>query len=79
MNPIAKVMNTFIFSTSIQNIEEATIVGRILHNHLNISRHCFDLEDWEKILKIESEKILDASKIESLLAQYGYKCHELRD
>ncbi len=65
-----------VFSTNVQNQEQA----RFLISHLRLlfpeARINFDLEDCDKILRVEDESPC-VQEIINLLSSYGFLCNQL--
>ncbi|MHC0443255.1 hypothetical protein [Flavobacterium sp. 3-210] len=65
-----------VFKTNVQEVEQSNlIVGKLLEHFPN-SIINFDLEDCDKILRIQAASICNASVIE-LLNSCGYQCETL--
>ncbi|RKR04643.1 hypothetical protein C8C83_3974 [Flavobacterium sp. 90] len=65
-----------VFKTNVQEVEQSLmIVGKLLE-HLPNSAINFDLEDCDKILRINAVSISN-HKIIELLDSYGYHCEVL--
>jgi hypothetical protein len=69
-------MDILIFTTSVEKPEQVTEVRPLLTAVPAISGWNFDLEDCDKILRIEAHDI-SPRYIESLLQTAGFECHEL--
>jgi hypothetical protein len=67
-----------VFKTSVASTEDASSVEPLLNQLLPESRWNFDLQDWENILRVESERYA-ASEVVSVLNTAGYYCEELPD
>lgn len=65
-----------IFATDIATTEIANLIFEQLQSIWPDARVVFDLEDCDKILKIENSEI-DAEGIIHLVAKYGYQCQIL--
>lgn len=65
-----------IFITSVEKPEQVSEVKPLLTSVPAITGWNFDLEDCDKILRIESNNI-SPRYIESLLQTAGYDCREL--
>lgn len=61
-----------VFKTNVQERAAATLVAA-LHWHLPSCRINFDLEDCDRILRVEGKSVLHGAVIE-LLNTYGYDC-----
>jgi len=69
-------MNVFVFRTSI-NQQDIRFINSILRSLIPQSRWNFDLEDCDKILRIESkENIIDLVCFH--LKVEGFSCEELK-
>ena len=69
-------MDIFIFSTNVESAEEVNLVNDLLSAIHSIKTWNFDLEDCDKILRVESEHISPRA-IEKLLQTSGFACCEL--
>lgn len=65
-----------VFKTDVQDNKESALLIRKLKEHLPGSCVNFDLEDCDKVLRIEGEHILPQSII-ILLNDCGYQCEVL--
>jgi len=65
-----------VFKTDVYEMTDATTILSLLYEHFPDSRINFDLEDCDKVLRIEGENIV-ISKVRTLIAQQGFMCHEL--
>ncbi|MBS1916123.1 MAG: hypothetical protein JST87_07590 [Bacteroidetes bacterium] len=66
-----------VFKTNVQRTSQAKRIITILHEHLPNSRINFDLEDCDKVLRIDSPRIINADII-TMLEQNGFFCEELQ-
>ena len=66
-----------IFKTNIRTIEDKTKIGLILNHHSQVHRWAVDLDDWEKVLKVETKEIIPIENIQNLIQGMGYACSEL--
>ncbi|HEY1010402.1 MAG: hypothetical protein ACO1NS_00230 [Daejeonella sp.] len=66
-----------VFKTSVGSSEDVMAVGPLLNNLLNeTDRWTFDLEDCDRVLRVEAESVRADSIIEKL-AGAGVMCAEL--
>jgi hypothetical protein len=65
-----------VFKTNISCEEELKKIGPILSEEKNITRWNVDLEDVDKVLRIECEHLYPLSVIE-ILRDAGFNCEEL--
>lgn len=72
------VMEILVFKTNVRNKKHVLNVGKQLNSIADISRWNFDLDDTDKILRIEAHD-LSPRIIESALQNAGYYCKELED
>lgn len=73
-----KMKQILVFKTSVTSTEDAASVEPLLNQLLPGSQWNFDLQDWENILRVESEKYA-ASEVVNALNTAGYYCEELPD
>ena len=65
-----------VFKTNVQHREHAEQLVSILRDQFNYTRINFDLEDCDKILRVESNQICVDSIIE-ILSTHGLECEVL--
>lgn len=65
-----------IFSSTIKTKKDAEKVDKVLSQLNTIQRWTIDLDDWEKVMKVESNK-LTCSEVEAIIESLGYRCSEL--
>jgi len=66
----------FVFKTSVRNKKHIRQLSPLLNNLLPRSKWNFDLEDCDKILRIDSEENI-VIKITDLLKMHQFYCEEL--
>ena len=62
-----------VFKTNVQTVAEATRLTGMLHHHLPGSIVSFDLQDCDKVLRIEHHAP-DVEQVIGLLQGSGYVC-----
>ncbi|MEM7549292.1 MAG: hypothetical protein AAF363_06455 [Bacteroidota bacterium] len=67
-----------VFRTSIENDREAQSVKTILNEYFGYSNIAFDLDDCDRILRIEAKGVSPNSVI-SRLQKIGIRCEVLPD
>lgn len=67
---------TLVFGTSINDDNDVRRIAGLLDGNGRIRKWSVDLEDWEKVLRIECCG-LSANTVSRLLRRYGYECYEL--
>lgn len=72
----AQKINCLVFRTSLKNKEEVNSIAGILNDTATIREWSVDLEDWEKVLRIECANI-PPEKIIKLLHQEGIEAEEM--
>ncbi len=65
-----------VFKTNVEEVELSELLIQQLLNHFPDSRVNFDMEDCDKILRIEAQAIIPEKIIEVLNAN-GYSCEIL--
>jgi len=65
-----------IFKTNIKTNQDVKRVQKVLGHIPAIQRWTIDLDDWEKVMKVTSDR-LSYSDIESIIGSLGYTCCEL--
>lgn len=69
-----------VFKTNVENHVQARFIISLIINRYPLYVVNFDLEDYDKILRIESEKVdVDNVYIIMLLASLGYDADVLKD
>jgi hypothetical protein len=71
-------MDIFVFRTGVTKTEHVHKVAPHLNSLSGIHKWTFDLDDSEKILRVEAAGI-SAGEIEKTLAKANYYCEELPD
>ena len=71
-------MEVFIFKTNVRSKKHINVVANELRQFAEINRWNFDLQDKDKILRIEAAD-LSPALIENTLQRAGYYCKELGD
>lgn len=69
-------MEILVFKTNVTSRKKVGVVAPLLTSFPSISRWNFDLQDCDKVLRIESTG-LDAGLVEQLLLKAGFNCREL--
>ena len=68
-----------VFKTNVQNLQDARHIILFLRRNFSHCRINFDLDDCDRILRIESRKeSVQESEIRSLMAGYGFHCEPLQ-
>ena len=67
-----------VFKTNVQNPESAEKIATALSTHFGYPNVDFDLEDCDKVLRIEADNISNA-KVIKLLQEWGCQCEVLPD
>ncbi|MDB5151341.1 MAG: hypothetical protein JWR54_92 [Mucilaginibacter sp.] len=65
-----------VFKTDVRQRRQAKFLLGILQKRFPLFRINFDLEDCDKILRVEGENI-QQEKIARLIIENGYQCHIL--
>jgi hypothetical protein len=65
-----------VFKTNIRQKKQAKTLLGVLAKQFPLFRINFDLEDCDKILRVEGENI-QREKITHLVTAHGYQCHIL--
>jgi hypothetical protein len=65
-----------IFKTNVVEASQAGSIVAFLLQYFRFSRVSFDLEDCDKILRVEGESIPN-TKIIEILTKKGFQCHVL--
>jgi hypothetical protein len=67
-----------VFVTNVSHKGQAEVITTVLHNHFPGLSISFDLEDCDRVLRIEHDGVL-SSEIIDLVRKLGFHCDELRD
>lgn len=62
-----------VFKTNVQKVAESRVLTQKLFEHVQATKISFDLEDCDKVLRIEGESFL-ADEIIDLVTSAGYQC-----
>lgn len=65
-----------VFKTNVQDSAEAILITEELYRHLSSGRVSFDLEDCDKVLRVETERLIP-EEITGILEERGYTCEVL--
>lgn len=70
-------IQVLVFATDIATPTEAKEVAAMLKETAQVYRATTDLDDWEKVLRVECAAYTSVRYIEQCLRQAGYVCVEL--
>ena len=70
-------VQVMVFQTSLEDENDIRRAEFVLNNHHHIYRWTVDLEDWEKVLKVEADRNVSYQEIERKISLLGYQCKEL--
>ena len=73
-----KLTTVLVFATSVATKHQAGLVARHLSSVAGVAKWNFDLEDCDRILRIESATV-EPGCIIALLDSVGFECKELPD
>jgi len=71
-------MEVLILKTDIRSKKHVKVVAPLLNNHDDISKWNIDLNDVDKVLRIESNDIR-LTEVVQLIQKAGFHCEELAD
>ena len=66
-----------VFKTNLKDNISVQKIDQYLQSVKGIYRSSVDLEDWEKVLRIECHSSIKSSQIKNILADLGYTCTDL--
>lgn len=66
----------YVFKTAVNTQDEVKQLSPLLNNFLNDSNWNFDLDDCDRVLRIESQNDVSNS-IPELMRDMGFMCEEL--
>lgn len=69
-------LNVLILKSNIKTKKDVEKVNQVFSQIKHIRRWTVDLDDWERVLKVESQ-ILTCENISVILQKFGYQCSEL--
>ena len=67
-----------VFKTNVLEQQHADMLCDLVQNEITVQRANFDLDDCDKIFRVESTGNVD-NKIIGLFRLYGFRCEELLD
>jgi hypothetical protein len=67
-----------VFKTNIRDGHCTGEIAEVLRAHFPVCKVDFDLEDCDRILRVEAVNV-NSSKVIELVKQSGYHCEELSD
>lgn len=69
-------MEILVFKTNVTSRKKVSMIAPLLTSFPTIRQWNFDLDDRDKVLRIESTE-LNPGSVESLLLMAGFNCQEL--
>jgi hypothetical protein len=72
-------MKVLIFKTDIRTKKKVDSIKHLFDNHNIIANWYIDLEDRDRVLKIEANGDLDEKEVIELVGEKGYSCEVLPD
>jgi hypothetical protein len=72
-----EAQSILIFKSNIKTQKDVEKVDRAFRKMKVIHRWTVDLDDWEKVLKVETNRKVKIDEIADLVMQLGYHCAEL--
>ena len=72
-------MKLFILKTDIKSQRQANKLGPVFMKDQQISRWTIDLDDVDKVLKVETRKDYDENDMINIVRSQGFHCEELPD
>lgn len=72
-------MKVLVFKSGINSESEIEMVAKVLEENSGIHRWSVDLEDIDKILRIESVDELSEWEVVGMVKSAGIECEELPD
>ncbi len=70
-------LRMLILRSNIRTKEDVARVARSFDQRKDISRWSVDLDDWERVLKIQTASEIGYRTVQKWLCLLGYKCAEL--
>ncbi|OFY84677.1 MAG: hypothetical protein A3F72_16040 [Bacteroidetes bacterium RIFCSPLOWO2_12_FULL_35_15] len=69
-------MKIFLFKTDVKNDYQKKMVAPVINQIKGINRWSFDLEDKNKVLRVEGHG-LKPQQIEEMISNAGFKCETM--
>ncbi len=69
-------MDIFVFKTTLRGYTDVKVIAPFIDSDKRIGRWTVDLEDCDKVLRVESKGLV-AKSISNILKSQGYACDEL--
>ena len=66
----------YVFKTTVKNKKQIKKIAQEINKIAEIQNWNFDLEDCDKILRIEAT-IINPTEVSNLLNSFGFNCNEL--
>ena len=70
-------VKTLILRSNIKTPEDVAKVARSFNQRKNILKWSIDLDDWEKVLKVQTVHPVGYEMVQHWIEMLGYKCSEL--
>lgn len=70
-------MTILIFKTSLTAKEDIHHIEGALNNHPQVLSWSVDLDDWQKVLRIEVKDAASEDGIAECVQELGYECEDL--
>lgn len=67
-----------VFKTNVQEVRQSVLLTSMLQQYLPGSDIHFDLEDCDRILRVQYP-VVQAAEVASLLKKHGFHCEALED
>ena len=71
--------NGEVFKTNVNEPFHAELLIKLIHRIFNDYNACFDLEDCDKVLRVESSKTIEKNSLMNLIQTYGFEIEILSD
>jgi len=72
-------MKLLIFRTDIESKKSVKAIRSLFNDHSNIINWSIDLEDVDKVLRVEAIESLNENDISKLIGLNGFSCEPLPD
>lgn len=69
---------TEVYKTNVETRQQAGWIIKLLQYSFSEARINFDLQDCDRILRVEGIKPADAVEVISNMARFGFKCEILK-
>ncbi len=70
-------MVIFVFKTNLENSKHIQVISKMLNDHPKVLKWSVDLDDWERVLRIEVKDDCTEQEIVECIHALGFVCKGL--